>query len=147
MIACFNFYLLTDFSGLNIHAKLLIFHHQRLFDWFQFFWWFDSNFTFMLSLIKFCMQHGLHLYRLTVQFCHLFDDIQSFCFSFYFLENYDSKAITTTTKKHNCTCDEASVCVCLVIVFIFYSQKLILGNIKKKKFSLVFLKSKTCLVS
>ena len=75
MIACFNFYLLTDFSGLNIHAKLLIFHHQRLFDWFQFFWWFDSNFTFMLNLIKFCMQRGLHLYRLTVQFCHLFDDI------------------------------------------------------------------------
>ena len=70
-----QFYLLTDFSALGIHAKLLIFHHRRLFDWFQFFWWFDSNFTFMLSLIKLCMQHGLHLYRLTAQFCHLFDDL------------------------------------------------------------------------
>ena len=36
--------------------------------------------------------------------------------------------------------------LCLVTVFIFYFQKLVFRNIKKKKF-LVFLKSKTCLVS
>ena len=39
-----------------------------------------------------------------------------------------------------------NVRLCLVTVFIFYFQKLVFGNIKKKKF-LVFLKSKTCLVS
>ena len=82
------------FFGLRyIHAKLLIFHHQRLFDWFQFFWWFDSNFTFMLSLIKLCMQHGLHLYCLIVQFFSFYLMIFSHFFSFYFPGNYDSKEI------------------------------------------------------
>ena len=37
--------------------------------------------------------------------------------------------------------------LCLVIVFIFYFQKLVFGNIKKKNNFLVFLQSKTCLVS
>ena len=36
--------------------------------------------------------------------------------------------------------------LCLVTVFFFYFQKLVLGNIKKNNF-LVFFKSKTCLVS
>ena len=33
MIICFNFYLFTKFSALDVHAKLLIFHHWRLFYW------------------------------------------------------------------------------------------------------------------
>ena len=35
---------------------------------------------------------------------------------------------------------------CLVTIFIFYFQKLVFGNIKKKQFSCIF-EIKTCLVS
>ena len=113
MIACFKFYLLTDFSALDIHAKLLIFHHWRLFDWFQLFWWFDSNFTFILSLIKLCMQHGLHLYRLIVQFFpFIWWSLVTF-FPFIFPEIMTLKKWKRKKKKPNHMRDEVCVCVCV----------------------------------
>ena len=37
--------------------------------------------------------------------------------------------------------------LCLVTVFVFYFQKIVFGNIKKKQFSCIFEIKKTCLVS
>ena len=36
MSICFNFYLLTNFSALDVYRKLLIFHHWKFFEWWSF---------------------------------------------------------------------------------------------------------------
>ena len=57
------------------------------------------------------------------------------------------KAFTTKAPKNNVLLEKVKLRFCLVIIFVFYFQKLILGNIKKNNNFLVFLKSKTRLVS
>ena len=56
--------------------------------------------------------------------------------------NISEKIFTSAHKGER----EEEMKLCLITVFVFYFQKLVFGNIKKKKF-LVFFKSKTCLVS